>query len=274
MNIMKRKITAIMLIVLLMTAALTVSVSASSARLADTDKTTRGDWVGKYGSEGYIVMDEDESLQSIPAYASVEFIGDFWTWYDSESGDELDEDWRLPTALLKAPGSSERIAACWYGGEFSVIIDVGSETKLVTLYTADFDEGNRESEIYTLSEDGATELIPVIELFEFEDGWYLQFVISGKVQFDFESVGGPNAVISGVFFDPDPDAAAAAVEEPVPAAEELGAGGGDPAELAPVAAEPISAPVPAPAPITADPISLLILGSIISAAGISIARKK
>jgi len=59
-------------------------------------------------------------------------------------------------------------------------------------------------------------------------------------------------------------APAPAVVEPE---EELGAGGGDPADIpAPVVA--------APAPQTADPVTLIVLGSLISAAGVVIAKKR
>jgi len=67
-----------------------------------------------------------------------------------------------------------------------------------------------------------------------------------------------------------------AAKPPEPEPEpEAGAGGGDAAELpapAPVAEAP--APAPAPAPVTADPVSLIVFGSLISAAGVIIARKR
>ena len=146
-----------------------------------------------------------------------------------------------------------------------------SETKKVSLYVTDFDEGNRESEIYALAADGTTELIPTIEIFAYEEGWYLQFIMSGKVQFDFESVGGPNTVISGVFFDPDPDAV---VEAPAVADEEFGSGGGDPVELPAAVAEAPAPPAAVPAPATADPVSLIIIGSLASAAGVAVFKKR
>ena len=63
-----------------------------------------------------------------------------------------------------------------------------------------------------------------------------------------------------------------------PAEADTGAGGGDPADIpapAPeVAAPPAPAAVPAAAPPTADPVSLIILGSVISAAGLVIAKKR
>ena len=57
------------------------------------------------------------------------------------------------------------------------------------------------------------------------------------------------------------------VEEPVVE----NAGGGDPVELPEVIAAPVA---PTPAPPTADPISLIIIGSLISAAGVAVIRKR
>jgi hypothetical protein len=273
--IKRNKITAVFLSVLLLTAAFSVSVSAASARLVDIDRDTRGDWLENYGSEGYLIAADDDSLQNLPAYATVEFFDEFlderalfWRWWDSEYDDEMDEDWRVPSALIKAPGSTERVGSCFYGGEFNMIIDLGDESRKVSLYITDFDEGNRESEISVLGPDGSA-LIPVIEAFGYEEGWYLQFILSGRVQFRFESLGGPNAVISGVFFDPDPDAPAEE-EAPLETEEESGIGGGDYAEVD----EIIAAIVPDTAPPTADPVTLIIAGSLISAAVIAVTRKR
>ena len=72
------------------------------------------------------------------------------------------------------------------------------------------------------------------------------------------------------------EAAAVPEPEPEPAAADLGTGGGDPADVpVPAAPAPVAAaPAPVSAPQTADPITLIALGSIISAAGLIIAKKR
>ena len=271
-----KKIAAIFLSVLLMITIfpVSISVSAASARLLDIDTTTRGDWVGNFGSEGFYIIG---SVENLPSYATVEFFdadGDFpsaWTWWDSEFDDEPFEDWRIPSALIKAPDSPYRIASCYFTNFFTVDIDIGDQTRKVSLYLTDFDEGNREVEISVTDADGNTLMSP-IEVIGYEDGWYLQFVMSGRVHFTFDLMFGPNAVISGIFFDPDPDAEEIVVEyeeEPTPSVveqptvEEYVASPPPPVEQAP----------PTPAPATADPITLIAAAAFVSAAGAMIAKR-
>ena len=276
---MAKRFMAVILVALLVATVFSVGVSASSARLLDIDRTTRGNWVGNYGSEGWLIATDDESLQSLPEYVvAVEFLNEFldgpasfWTWWDEEEHGEIDEDWRVESALLRSPDSSYRIASCHFGTEFNVIIDIGDETRKVSLYLTDFDEGPREAEITVFDADD-NELMPMIEVYNYEEGIYLQFVMSGRVRFHFYNLAAHNAVISGVFFDPDPDA-----PEPVEAVpleiepREYGVGGGYSPEaeaaIAAVAVDDV-------APPTADPVSLIILGSLVSAVGVAVAKKR
>ena len=277
---MAKKIIAVILVALLAATVFSVGVSASSARLLDIDRTTRGNWVGSYGSEGWLIATDDESLQSLPEYVvAVEFLNEFldgpasfWTWWDQELYPEIDEYWRVESALIRSPDSNYRIASCHFGTEFNVIVDIGDATRKVSLYLTDFDEGPREAEIRVFGEDDS-ELMPMIEVYNYEEGIYLQFIMSGRVRFEFLNLAMHNAVISGVFFDPDPDAPepeeAAALE---PEAEEYGVGGGySPEAEAAIAAVAVDDPV---SPPTADPVSLIILGSLVSAAGVAIAKKR
>ena len=264
------KITSISLVVLLLTAALSIGVSAAgTAVLVSTDNTTGGDWVGKYGSEGHIIITEDGSLQSIPAYATLEYMNEwntepaFWTWWDSEDGDEENEE-HISSALFKTANRASRLAACFYSGGFvSVTVDIGSESKLVALYMMDYDRQSREVTV-TAYDDNGVQLANPISVYDYGEGRYLIFKISGKVQFMIENMETANATISGIFFDTDSDA----IVEETPATAEI---------PATVPEEPVPIPqqtVEITAPRTVDPIILLVISSIISASGIIITRRK
>ena len=236
----KNKFTAIVLAVLLIAILTSVSAAAAgTAAFVKTDRTTGGDWVGNYGSEGYIIANEDGSTQSIPSYAKLEFVNEsddgpplFYVWWDSEVEDEdADPDRqekveeRKPGTLFKSPEKTHRIASCYYSLElFNVTIDVGSETKVVTMYMLDYDGNDiRQGEITAYDENGK-ELAPTVEVYEYSNmGCYTSFKISGKVRFEFyNATGNWNVVLEGIFFDPDPDAAAATepATEPEPTESE------------------------------------------------------
>jgi len=254
-----RKASKIIIALVLLGGLLSMSVYASSARLIGIDTDTRGDWTGNFGSEGYYIIG---GAENIPPYAQVEFLdayGDapgFWVWWDSEIHDELEYYWRIPSALYKESGSSYRVAACYFAGNMTIVVDIGDETKKVSLYISDFDEGLRDSEISVFDADG-NELLASFEAFAYEDGWYLQFVMSGRVYFQLDTLGGPNVAISGIFFDAYGESAE--YIEPVEISD---------SEYIEPAPEQTA---PTPAPQTFDPIVLIAVGAIVSAA---IAKKK
>ena len=135
-------------------------------------------------------------------------------------------------------GKARRIDSSNYAVEFKIPIakGAGGDLGLLLQINEMWDDGAR-SVIFTSSSNGESNSWEAYE--------YDYIVLSA------------NEVTAVVAAEPEP---------------ELGAGGGDPAEIpAPV----VEAPAPvAPAPQTADPVSILVLGSLISAAGLVIARKR
>jgi len=202
----KTKIAAIFLTVMFMALIMSVNVSAAAAQFLDFERKTRGNWVGKYGNEGYIVISADQSLQKIPSYAKIDYAGhNFWEWqsFDREyTGSEDDLSYQEEGALFRNPEMKGRIAACYYQGDsFYVNVDVGSETKMVSMYMLDYDYNGREAAV-TVYDDGGKKLVGPVELDYYDEGCYLSFNISGSVEFMFENTGGVNVVLSGIFFDP------------------------------------------------------------------------
>ena len=189
---------------------------SGTAQLLGQDFDTKGDWVGVYGSEGSVIAEENNELENLPAYATYEFEDDqFYTWWDSESGDPAHADdeelaaSREASALFKTAEKTERIAACWYETYyFSLYLNVGDAPKKVTLYMNDFDSYSRSAEVTVKNKNGkAMKEEPAEKVFfdidEYVGGCYISYLISGEVQFDFDCLGG-NVTLSGIFFDPAP----------------------------------------------------------------------
>jgi len=228
----KSKIIAI-ITAFIMTSFMSVNVSASLAQFIDIDKTTRGDWPGNYGSEGYIIISGNPAHRNIPSNIDLIFENDwdegmpqFWTWWDSDEAGYYSDyvERRAPGALYKTPEKDSQIASCYYaGGFFMVVADVGTEAKIISLYMHDYDEHSRSAIVYALSDTGR-DLIEPVAVEQYQAGWYLRFQISGKVQLMImdRSSNHMNAVLSGVFFDPaDPNIILTAPAETEEAAVEV-----------------------------------------------------
>jgi len=188
---------------------------SGTVKLLGKDSESQGDWIGKYGSEGYMIAEEFDELTKLPDYAKIEFEDEqFWTWWDSADGEPAHDDEELaaerePNALYKSADKTERIAACWYKGDyFSLTVSVGNAPKKVTLYMNDFDSHDRSAEVVTRNKTGKAMKEPAEKVFfdvgEYSVGCYVSYVITGEIMFEFESISGANVVLSGVFFDPAP----------------------------------------------------------------------
>src|SRR5207244_2411163 len=101
---------------------------SNAATFVATDTTTRGNWKGVYGAQGYMLA---ASGQSVPSYAVVQQSGvSNYTWAD-------------PTADargLTKTASSDRIGATWYGIALNTDLNVvDGQTHLVSLYMVDWE---------------------------------------------------------------------------------------------------------------------------------------
>ena len=162
--------------------------SGNSASFVQTDTTTQGNWSGVYGAAGYNVIG---STSSYPSYATVTPSGQTsYTWAATTSD----------VRGLLIPGSTSRIAACWYSST-SFTIDVNltdGQVHPVSLYAVDWDTTSRSEQIQVL--DGSSG--PVLNtqtISSFHGGEYLTWNVTGNVQFKVTSLAGANAVVSGLF---------------------------------------------------------------------------
>lgn len=162
----------------------------TSARFVKSDASTRGDWKGVYGNEGYAIAGASASP---PAYASFATTAPQWTWQSPLAS---------PSGLMQPGTSTSRIAACWYSAtEVGLDLSVtDGQTHLVSVYFFDGSASGRQQQVDVL--DRATgAVLDTRSLSNFASGIYMTWQIAGNVTIRL-TPSNVNAVASGIFFDP------------------------------------------------------------------------
>ena len=161
----------------------------TAAVFVRTDTTSQGTWKGKYGIGGYAIPNDAISL---PSYAAVTQAGLLsWTYAASTTSVKA-----LEKAV--APG---RIASAWYGNSFN--IDVGlldGKTHQVGIYVLDWDSVRRAETVQVVDAETGV-VLDSRTLRKFQNGQYLIWNVSGHVTIRVTRTAGPDAVVSGLFFD-------------------------------------------------------------------------
>lgn len=164
----------------------------SAATFVASDAVSQGNWQGSYGSDGLSIAN---GLQYLPAYASFTPQNQLnWTWAAGTSD---------PRALQSAGGG--RLASTWYtGSSFNMDMNLtDGQQHAVALYGLDFDYRGRSETIQILDANSGA-VLDTRTISNFTNGIYLTWNITGHVTFQVSCNGGPNAVISGVFFGSAP----------------------------------------------------------------------
>ena len=168
--------------------------SVTSATFLGTDTTTKGNWHGVYGADGYdIAADTSAGNPKIPSYASLSITGaQTYVWAANTTD---------PRALQNSANTG-RIASTWYSGStmsFNLNLTDGQSHK-ISLYAVDFDSSIRSEQVQVI--DAATgTVLSTQTISSFNGGEYLSWTISGNVVIKVTNLkGGSNAVISGLFF--------------------------------------------------------------------------
>jgi Hypothetical glycosyl hydrolase family 15 len=170
----------------------TVSVVArDTATFLRQDATTKGNWIGTYGTQGYDVIGDPASL---PSYAVITPSGQSsYTWASSTAD----------VRGLRNPGGSGRIAASWYSGSsFKVDVNLSDgQTHDLELYLLDWDTTSR-AETVTITNATTGAVLSTQSVSSFNGGVYLDYAVSGRVVITFTRTAGANAVLSGLFLGP------------------------------------------------------------------------
>jgi len=152
------------------------------------DSGTQGNWEGRYGRKGWWFAGMDPELPSsielLPANTS------FWSF--AESTDD-------PSALQR-PGGDDRFAACVFGQEFTVDLNLrDGQPSTVALYVLDWGDSHRAMELSVEKIDGT--VLDRHDVNSFSSGRYYFWRIQGQARFRFLSRA-INAVLTGLFVDP------------------------------------------------------------------------
>jgi hypothetical protein len=163
--------------------------AGTTASFVKADRTTRGNWIGAYGADGYTLVG-DQTLK--PSYANVIPSGNqFFVWAASTADSR---------GLQKPLNPSDRLADTWFSWG-SMIIDPSITDQAqhqVALYCVDWDTVFRAQTIDVLDQNG--KVLDTQSLTGFNGGVYMVWNVTGKVRFRLNLTGGLNTLVSGIFF--------------------------------------------------------------------------
>lgn len=215
----KAKILSLAIILVLI---LSISVVAADLNKINADKTTKGDWVGNYGSDGYFLFANslEGCVSNLPAYVT-EFsyetiLGEdvsyhqWWTGTADDVTGIVDTNAFDDAIWTDETKTSRYIPAIYNGTGLSVTLDVGSVNTNVSIYTCDWGDDGRC--ITVTLYDGSGNTLNTYDLTDFAHGTYITASVTGKVVFEFAYYdatklgSASNAVINAVFFDNIPSA--------------------------------------------------------------------
>ena len=166
-------------------------VAPAAAAFVKYDTSTQGTWKGVYGSNGFAIANDSTNY---PGYATVVLAG------------EGDYTWDSPTTDVRALESgvtSGRIASTWYSSGFTIDINLtDGNTHQVALYAVDWDNLGRAESI-RLTDAASGTVLDSRSISSFTNGEWVVWNLTGHVTVTVTQTGNQNAVVSGIFFDPE-----------------------------------------------------------------------
>ena len=168
----------------------------AAAQFVKMDTTTKGNWIGVYGADGYRMAALSGDYVQRPSYLTADpaLAGQTpWQWANTSDAQ-----------ALRVPGGSTRIEAAWYAaGSFTIDVPVADAgMHQIAVYCANYDGGqwpNRGQTVRVL--DGAGNVLDTRMVSNFASGVWLVWRVKGHVQVQVTNTGQPNALASGIFFD-------------------------------------------------------------------------
>jgi YVTN family beta-propeller protein len=166
-----------------------------------SDTTTSGTWIGVYGGDGKQIANVTPA--SLPSYATMTIQNAAsYSWLQSTSD---------PRALETGSGSNRLPSAFYSNAGFYVDLNLtDGNTHQVAFYVVDWDMSGRTEKLQITDAVSGSQLDSQT-ISGFNNGVWLVWNISGHVHINVTGSAGPNALLSGIFFDPVPGGGAEAV---------------------------------------------------------------
>jgi alpha-L-rhamnosidase len=167
------------------------------------DSLTTGNWKDSYGKDGYLIFNGTEKgkdLQHLPNYISSVILRN-----EARVTASFPEDKRL---LTHPDGTEKTFAAVITQDPIPLLetmtVDIrAKDTALhqLAIYFLDWDRTGRRSAIEIFDGKTFNLLAPVQQIKTYDNGKYLVFNYAGSIRLRINQVRGPNAALSGIFFD-------------------------------------------------------------------------
>lgn len=191
----------------------------SRVTLLAEDTSTRGDWLGVYGSQAYLLcgVRSPSSLYGGPAWSHLNF--------DAATGDprEVVRAWQStapakndrsvliePNGLRRTPGVYDdhgEVRPLGQGPDLHVKLDVPAGARMVSLYFFEIDWPQYRSLDVRVYERKGDRLLVSTRAEEFFKGKYVRFAVAGPMSLRIVIARdlSPNAVLAGLFLDAMPE---------------------------------------------------------------------
>jgi alpha-L-rhamnosidase len=173
------------------------------SELQGTDVYTQGNWIGVYGSKGYVLCaygNDDTNVQQLPpGYSIVNSYNEAQLGSYGPTGSNPANSTLAP----QNPSGGPRNVGCYYGSPtFSLdIIFEGEEEFTLTMYFIDWDHRNRQQIVSLMDFQTRNVIAPTQFLPDFTSGVYLVYTYNRAVRVRVSNVRGDNAVLTALFFD-------------------------------------------------------------------------
>ncbi|HSV15671.1 MAG TPA: S8 family serine peptidase, partial [Tepidisphaeraceae bacterium] len=173
---------------------------------AGQDSTTLGfDWRHRFGSQGSVIVGDDNT-NALPDYIPVPNFDVRFASGDSASHNRILRQ-TIKAAVVPQKNFDPRygVAAEWFDQDhFDIsMIPNDSLAHKVTLYAVDYGNRGRTERIDAIDQNTGSVLYTQ-DLSRFAHGTYVSFVVSGPTLFRVSNTGGPDAVVSAMYFDAPP----------------------------------------------------------------------